>query len=551
MTIFSKLFGGRGGDPYAEGIALFEGGRYAEAATRLREAGALDDRSPRGSLAGFYLRKALMSEGRRLLRAGEPARALDDLRAAADAWPEFPDLQFFCGAAAGLAGDWSLALTAAREALRRNPDYCEARLLEATALQAQHRERESANSLDALVESGRRVPHRLLDVLARDGGFDATTLPNDLPRLLRQEVAGDALKDRLADAVARCQAGEWEQGLARLGELAAEHPRYPDIRAKHAAALFQVGRDDDALREVDASLAINGRYRTAVCLKGLILADQGDVAAAHDFLADAMPRTEGAAGRHEEIFLAYLRAVVAFLLGDVDASRRLLAGWDDLPHHFARAALLLAACDDADERPDRCLARLDELMELWTGDVELHFLALAYALTLGLTDRVEHGVAHWPGSAGQDQRLLLLRARLAVRMGLAPEAPDEVPPEAAADQPGAAAWQQLAIHRELRDGQPDTALSLAQSLIDVGTADEETGALWLVAAAAAGSAAAPPAAVWPDAWIVPLAGLWRRQGRGADAERLVEARRAVRPDQPRWWWASRGFWLGPVRRWIA
>ena len=80
----------------------------------------------------------------------------------------------------------------------------------------------------------------------------------------------------LAEAVAICRAGRWDQGLAEFARLVAEYPRYPDIRARHAAALYQIGRSREALAEAEAALEGNPRYRTAVALKGLILAGTQD-----------------------------------------------------------------------------------------------------------------------------------------------------------------------------------------------------------------------------------------------------------------------------------
>ncbi len=555
MSILHRIFGLRTGDAYTEGIALFEQGRFTEAAARLRTAGGLTDHSPRGSLAAFYLRKALVAEGRRLLAAGEAASALRELRDAVQAWPEYPDLHLLCATAAGLAGDWPLALTGAHEALRRNPDYIEARLVEACALGELGRRREAAGALNALLEAGRRVTHPLVEDLRREGGYRADDVPADLVARLRERTGGgDGIKDRLAQAIATCQAGEWESGLDQFARLAAERPRFPDIRAKHAAALFQVGRLDDALAEVDAALAVNPQYRTAVTLRGLILADQGDLAAARAFLAETLPSLRGAPGRHEEIFLAYLRGTLAFLLGEIRECRELLAEWEDLPRQFARAALLLAACDDLDGLPDRCTGQLQELAGIWSADADLTFFLVAALVRVGQHDRAEHVLTHWPGGGitTGDLRPLLLRGRISIARGKAPDVPHPLPSAHAPDQPRLAAWRQLAAAGALGEGRPAEALDICAALLAEGTADEETGRLWLRAALALPdrerTLPAPPP---PDSWLPALCWWHRREGRGGEAEHLLGCRRAVRPDDPRWWWLSAVFWLGPVRRWIS
>lgn len=556
MSILHRILGFRTGDAYTEGIALFEEGRFTEAAARLRAAGGLTDQSPRGSLASFYLRKALVAEGRRLLAAGDAAAALRELHDAVQAWPEYPDLQALSATAAGLAGDWALALVGAREALRRNPDYVEARLVEACALRELGRAREAAAALNALLETGRRINHPLIDTLRRPEGYQPDDVPPDLVDRLRDTLAlGGGVKDRLAQAVASCQAGDWDDGLAQLAALAQEQPRFPDVRAKHAAALFQVGRLDEALAEVDAALAVNPEYGTAVTLRGLVLADRGDIVAARSCLGEASPRLPGTTGRHEEIFLAYLRGALAFLVGDTRACRDTLAAWEDLDHQFARAALLLAACDDADGWPDRCAGRLQELVSIWSADADLTFFLAAELLRTGQLDRAEHLLTRWPGggTATGDLRPHYLRARLALARGRAPDLPAPLPSAAAPDQPRLAAWRQLAASGALAAGRPAEARGLCEGLFADGTADEETGRLWFAAVAADGGAdaATMPTLAAPDAWVAPICGWHRRAGRGQEAQRLLACRRAVRPDIPRWWWLGADFWLGPVRRWIS
>ena len=165
MSLLDRFLGGGRDRVHAEGIALLEEGRYTEAVVCLRE--AVSGRgNTSGSLASYHFRQALLAEGRRLLRAGSPDLARNLFTEAVGLWDRYPDLHCLAGTAAGLAGDWDAALAAARSALRLNPDYVEARLLEAAALQAGNRLREAADALDALLESGRRVQSWLVERLA-------------------------------------------------------------------------------------------------------------------------------------------------------------------------------------------------------------------------------------------------------------------------------------------------------------------------------------------------------------------------------------------------
>ncbi len=560
MGLLRKLFAGRGSDAYHQGVALLEEGRAAEAIAILRPVYEQDPGSPRGSLAGYYLRQALVAEGKRSLRAGEATAAAEVLGEAATRWPEFPDLSFLAGAARGLAGAWEAALGDARQALRRNADYCEARLLECCALQQLGREREAAGSLTSLIESGRRVDHALARELAPAAGAEgALPAAAGLRERLRTAAVGDDAKTRLAEAVAQCRAGHWEAGLAELERLAAAYPRYPDIRARQAAALYQAGRTEAALAAADAALGLNPRYRTAVAMRGLILAELGEIAAADRYLADAVPRLEGTVGRHEELFLAYLRATLALLSNRPAACRRLLDGWNDLPRQFARAELLLVAAEHLEGHVEAASRRLDGLCEVWTGDAELHHLRAALLLELGRWPAVEDALTRWPDGGGADQRPLLMRARLAVarrqRLPALPEVPEE--PSDASAAPGTlqpAAWRQLAAWDALLAGDADAASQILEVLLAERWADEETGLL--VIRACRDAARRPPADLAgrigaPDSWGPDLCAQLRRQGAGPAAEELARRRGGLRPDRVVWSWLSGAFWLEPVRRWIA
>jgi tetratricopeptide (TPR) repeat protein len=567
MTFLRKLFAGRGNDAYQQGVTLYEQGHAAEAIPLLEPVFLQDPGSPRGSLAGLYLRQALVSEGRRLLAIGETDLGAATFGKAVAHWPEFPDLHFLTGAALGLTGQWGGALDAARQALRRNPEYCEARLLEASALQGLGREREANDSYQALLAGGRRGDHALLREL-RGAEPPSATLPSDLSGYLRRSILGDDVKLRLAAAVSLCRAGSWQAGLAAFEQLRNECPRFPDVRARYAAVLYQAGDSETALEECEAALALNPRYRTAVCLRGLILAEHGEIQAAHDFLADAQPRFDGAAGRHEELFLAYLRACLCLLLGDLAACRRHLAGWHDLPRQFARAALLLAACDDLDGMPEAALRRLEELNGIWLADSELQFLRVALLLRQRQWAMAAPLLAQWPGGRRglDDPRPLYLRARLELAQDREPVLPVGTAGEAgngsttaadgnrAADGVSPSAWRQLAISASLMRKEPLQAWALALVQLECGDADEETGRLLLRAAAQCGQD--PPADLAArigvaDSWGGDWCRLLRNRGEGAQAESLVARRRRVRPDFLQWSWLSTAFWFDPVRRWLG
>jgi tetratricopeptide (TPR) repeat protein len=558
MSLLSRFFGRRGEDPYQEGIALYESGRFAEAVPVLRRAAVDAHGTATGSLATFHLRQALLREGRRLLRAGQAEQAvplLDEAAAEAD----YPDLRFWSGAARGLAGDWEGALAAAHAALRRKPDYPEARLLEACALARLERPAEAANSLDQLVESGRRLQHPLVTALSRSGGYSAADLPTDLGRRLEEIVSGQDQDESLAAAVALCRAGEWDEGVRALRSLVAGHPGYPDYRVRLAAALFQQGELAEAEREVVQALAINPRFRSAVHLQALILADRHRLAAAAGVLAAFQTPDEGSRRDHEELFAAYLRSVLALLTGHRHAVDRILDRWGDLTRSFPRAEMLRAAADDLAGRHAAAAGRLAALTAAWPGDVEYLHWRTCLLLSLGDLDGAEKALARWP--AGQehstDERPSLLSARLALARG-EPESALALLSSLESGGSGIAArW----LEAEAAAGQGDwQALQVSiQGLLDEGLVTERAVGLLVrartqLAGAPAAAGSAPgwlPPAVLPETVVADLVPYLHAAGRSDEAAAILRPLAGLHPEDLRWVWLEPATWLAPVRRWIS
>jgi len=382
-----------------------------------------------GSLASFHFRQALLGEGRRLMRSPDKSQALPLFAEAVTLWDQYPDLHCLFGMASGLAGDWVIALTESRKALRLNPDYAEARLLEAVALQGLERHREAGESLNSLAESGRRIDHWLIDDLVAGTPYTAETLPPDLAARLERSLGGQSEKEEMASAVALCRAGQWEEGLERFAALVERRPRYPDYRTRHAAALYQVGQNDKALSEVEAALALNESYRLAIDLKGLILAEMGRLPEAAAFLrsTDKLDPNDNPHGSHEDLFATYLRAVLALLTGRPADALILLGQWPDLVHSFARAELLLAAAEYLQGRNTACGRRLTALAVEWSGEsIYTHLLACSL-MEQEQWSEVTAVLGRWPASATgeSDLRPMYLSCLVAIHEGRAPEVPQE------------------------------------------------------------------------------------------------------------------------------
>jgi len=563
MSLWGRFFGNRRNRACAEGVALLEKGQYSEAIGLLREASLGSSDQPSGSLASFHFRQALVAQGRRDLRAGDFTDAIDRFAEAVQLWNPYPDLHCLHGAAQGLAGDWDAALAGARDALRRNPDYAEARLLEAVALQKQDRLVEAADSINALVESGRRVEHWLINGLEGKIRFGPNDLPSDLEALVVRSLSGQSEKEEVAAAVAQCRAGQWQEGLERFGDLVRKRPRYPDYRTRHAAALFHLGRNEEALAEADAALALNETYRTAINLKGLILADSGRLGQAREFLAaaDRVAVDGKSAGAHEELFGAYLRGVLALLGGDSPGVFEYLEEWGDLAKNFGRAELLLAAAEDLLDMSGDCGLRLTGLTEEWTAEPIYFFLLACHHLQSRRYEEAADVLGRWPAaSSDPDRRPLYLEACLALGQGRIPELPEttleDVPSPTGenAPFPRPEAWIFLLARAEFVQGNNERAWRICEDLIEAGY-DTEQVILLQVKAASRSRDVVPegwaPPVVLPDSCLPAMVyfGVGRNDGGGSAA--LLEKISAVQPEQVRTMWLSPAFWLDPVRNWIA
>ncbi|MFH1845281.1 MAG: tetratricopeptide repeat protein [bacterium] len=560
MSLLRRLFGRPEAASYQQGVELYEAGRFAEAIVVLREAARDGTDTPTGSLISFHFRQALVSEGRRLLRSGQAQSALPLLREAAEVWSHFADLQFLYGAALGQVGNWSDAVTAAQVALRQNPDYCEARLLEACALAELIRPREAADSLNKLLESGRRHEHALVSVLARAGGYAEDLIPPDLQDHLVAAVRGEDPDGEVAAAVALCRAGDWQNGIARLRSLTERYPKYADYRVKLAAALYQVGEVPEAAEEVEVALVLNPHYRTATILKALILANQQQLVAAFrvvDGLQTATP--ESRPRGHEELFVSYLAATLELLTGRPAAVIERLAPWGDLVHTFPRAELLRAAAAFLAGRLGLARQILAALSDNWSADADYQFSYACFLLQIGDLAGMEKVLAGWPRgqSLDTDARPLLLEAQVALARQRPPVIPESNPHD-----PYAAAWRFLQARWQAEQSAWGACWELLTAESDVVEVTEPEGKLLVWAATNLVGETVPADQVGPDVdWTPPptaAAGvipvrcyLAYRSGQTEPVLRLLARHSALHPEDPRWSWLSLEFWLDPVRRWIG
>ena len=550
MSILNRIFHKREDDDYASGVALFDQGRYGEAADRLREIMADKDRRS-GPLNDFYLRQSLVKEGRRLLVADDAGGAIRCFGEAAARWFKYPDLHFWHGIALASAERWDEALLAAREALGFNSDYIEARLLEAGCL-LQRGEREiAAESLNALLASGRRVEHPLIRYLADQGPFVPDNLPEDLPAVLRGTIHEKRDDEGVTAAVELCRTGDWDVGIARLQALCEANPTYPDYRVKLAGALFQTGRNSEALAAVEQALVLNPRYRTAAHLKALILADQHRFADAREVIR-IQPELTDPVGGHpgEELFCSYLGAVISLLTGRRNEARHQLSAWGDLSATFPTAQLLFAACDDLDGRDDQAQERLAALADKWFVDADYHYFLTCHHMRCNRWDRAGKVLDAWPhgdDSSVPDERYLYLSVlkKLAAEQTLA----DADLPAAFADK---SAWRLLEARSLMAAQHWGEALRIMHDLECDGETTATLACLIMQAYLAVDeSGEAPLPEAKPDILLRDTICLLHRQERTGQALALLRRYRELHPEDLRWTWLDPSFWLDPVRRWIG
>ena len=555
MSLLGRFLGGDRSNAFAEGMELLESGRFAQAADRLRIAALGRSDSASGSLASFHFRQALVSEGRRLMREGNFADAIDGLAEAVKLWENYPDLHCLYGAVLAKTGKWDEALQEALSALRLNHDYSEARLLQAWVLDKLDRQVEAADSLNSLVESSRRVDHWLANTYDQTEQYTKDNLPSDMMDQLIKSLSGESEKEEVAAGVALCREGNWTKGLSVFASLVARRPRYPDYRTRHAAALFQMGRQKEALAEVDAALALNESYRMAIDLKGLILADTGQLLAARSFLdqADKSLDGHGRSGAHEELFGAYLRGVLALLTGRASEVAEILSGWPDLLRTFARAELLLAAADDLQHRSTTCGRRLSDLAHEWSDEALYFELLACHHLGHKHFREVTGILARWPRSGKNSSEHIFLEELLVLSKAQQKDDNWEIP-EYEKGNISIEAWRYLEARAAYQSGNDEKAWNICQNLMDSGIESERLVHLQTGAAASApdlpGIGWHPPK-VLPDSCLAQLVYFEVGNGKPEKAVAAVEGMLIIHPDSLTARWLQPEFWLGPIRSWIA
>ncbi|MGE0000973.1 MAG: tetratricopeptide repeat protein [Fimbriimonadaceae bacterium] len=259
---------------YDAGVRAFERGDLTEAVAcfskvvaRVTEP-ALRDRS-RSYLAG-----ALGKLGREALDARDPRRAIEMLGGAVTVRPRFADLHVLLAIAHIEVGEIGNAEVEAEVALRLNPDYAHAALVQGAVWIARGRTTEGLiEAVEAASKDRRLQTERFQDgVDAADGGrWDEAVMhfaavrpesQSQLDAVLAQY--DQAMRDH--DFVLAEQAARTARSLA---------PDYPDMAVRHARALLELGSLDDASAALGDAVAARDSYAEAWALLGVVKRRQG------------------------------------------------------------------------------------------------------------------------------------------------------------------------------------------------------------------------------------------------------------------------------------
>jgi tetratricopeptide (TPR) repeat protein len=272
--------------------------------------GALDDAE---RLTGMILAaiplhpQALNLRGLVRLRRGEPANALDDLRRAREAAPDFVDAHFNYALACAELGRASDALAGFENVLRLRPG-------------------------EALAWNNRG------NVLQRIERWDDALASYERAIALRPDYI-DAIYNRAATLQ---RLGRWEEALHGHEQVLRSAPEHADALNNRAAVLYEVDRHEEALADFDAALRLRPAYAEAHVNKARLLQALGrwDDALAELEAAVRIAPNLAEAGSN--------RALLLLLLGDFER------GW---PAYERRRALGGALRDFERDAPS----------QRWTG----------------------------------------------------------------------------------------------------------------------------------------------------------------------------------------
>jgi len=257
---------------------------------------------------------------------------------------------------------------------------------------------------------------------------------------------------------------------------------------------------------------------------------------------------------HENMFGAYLRAVLALMTGRAALVRDVLGEWPDLARNFARAELLLAAADDLRNEKAACERRLTTLVSEWTAEPLYFYLLACHHLAAQRYQDVAGVLGRWPAVVGNepDLRPLYLEGMVAVLQGRVPSIPADR--GTGQSEIETVAWSTLEARSAFLQGADAKCWQTCQDLVAAGFVTEPIIKLQTEAAAAAPGEVPSgwqPQAVIPNSCLAPAVHFAVNSEQEPAASALAQAVRQAHPECLLGLWLDAEFWLAPVRSWIA
>lgn len=141
----------------------------------------------------------------------------------------------------------------------------------------------------------------------------------------------DTARKAISEALAQLQRNDGVAALEILNRAAAEHPAHTEIKLQQAAALRVLGRFPEALRALDAALALDPYFFLALLSKGAVLERMGRTRHAANVYRDALriaprpeftpPALQAPIQRAQQLIAREANALAAFLRESTDDLR--------------------------------------------------------------------------------------------------------------------------------------------------------------------------------------------------------------------------------------
>ncbi|MCC6403851.1 MAG: tetratricopeptide repeat protein [Fimbriimonadaceae bacterium] len=274
---------------YDAGVRAFERGDLEEAVAQFRSVVSRVTEPALRNRSRSFLAGALGKLGRSALEAGDPTGAIELLGNAVSVRPKFADLHVLLALAHLEVGEVGNAQVEVETALRINPDYAHAALVQGAVWIMQGRTTEGLIEAVEAASKDRRLEtaefHAGVEA-ADSGDWEAASRrfasvqPVPFSELESAvDLAERAMRDH--DFVLAEQASREARALA---------PDYPDMAVRHARALMELGRLEEAGSALRDAVRTRDSYAEAWALLGVVLRRGDDETGAIEAFRNALER---------------------------------------------------------------------------------------------------------------------------------------------------------------------------------------------------------------------------------------------------------------------